>query len=200
MFEPGIRASSTAATDRRRHGIEDPISYRELRTDETVLLGTIDRSERIDAIYRIVDGALTLEEAPMDVVGWDPVELAEFVARSDQVIATGGTVLGAWDGDALVGLASLDIGGVGGDRAVVKLDLLYVSSACRGSGIGRELAERVATLARSRGATALYISATPTRRTVDFYLGIGAERVRVPDPKSFALEPEDIHLILPLTR
>ena len=81
----------------------------------------------------------------------------------------------------------------------MKLDMLYVSAGYRGRGIGRMLTEKAANLARSLGATTLYISATPTRATVDAYLRMGAQVLRVPDPASFALEPEDIHLSLPLT-
>jgi GNAT superfamily N-acetyltransferase len=95
-----------------------------------------------------------------------------------------------------VGLGSLDTSGVGGDRAVMKLDHLYVSAGYRGRGIGHVLTRRVRDLARSLGASRLYISATPTRATVDAYLRMGAEMLDSPDPELFALEPEDIHLAL----
>jgi hypothetical protein len=45
---------------------------------------------------------------------------------------------------------------------------------------------------------ALYISATPTRNTVDAYLHLGAMLADPPDPYLLALEPDDIHLILAL--
>src|SRR5437763_5629078 len=40
----------------------------------------------------------------------------------------------------------------------------------------------------------LYVSATPTRGTVDFYMSCGFEPLVTPDPELFALEPDDIHL------
>jgi hypothetical protein len=55
-----------------------------------------------------------------------------------------------------------------------------------------------ANLARSLGARVLYISAAPTRRTVEVYLHMGARLLEAPDPELFAREPEDIHLALSL--
>ena len=52
--------------------------------------------------------------------------------------------------------------------------------------------------ATALGATALYISATPTRNTVDAYVRIGARLADPPDPVRLAREPDDIHLLLPL--
>ena len=60
------------------------------------------------------------------------------------------------------------------------------------------LTKMLADQARSLGATALYISATPTRGPVDAYLRMGARVMAVPDPQLLAAEPEDIHLRLGL--
>jgi hypothetical protein len=40
----------------------------------------------------------------------------------------------------------------------------------------------------------LYVSATPTRGTVDFYVSQGFTPLATPDERLFALEPEDIHM------
>jgi len=47
---------------------------------------------------------------------------------------------------------------------------------------------------RKRGAKQLYISATPSEHTVDFYLRLGCRLDLEPDSELFELEPEDIHL------
>ena len=39
----------------------------------------------------------------------------------------------------------------------------------------------------------MYISATPTQHTIDFYLRLGCQVTNEPDPELFAQEPEDIH-------
>lgn len=88
---------------------------------------------------------------------------------------------------------------MGGKNTVMTLDMLYVSAEYRGRGIGRRLTEMVASQARALGATTRYISATPTRRTVDAYLRMGANVLRSPDPEMLAREPDDIHLVLSLT-
>jgi hypothetical protein len=56
------------------------------------------------------------------------------------------------------------------------------------------LAER----ARALGASGLYISATPTRNTVDAYRRMGASVLARPDPDLLAREPDDVHLLLPV--
>ena len=49
---------------------------------------------------------------------------------------------------------------------------------------------------RTRGRReALYVSATPTENTVDFYLNRGCMLAPEPDTKLLAAEPEDIHLL-----
>lgn len=176
----------------------DPILYRELEPHEAELLRAIDRSERIEGIYRNVDGALRLEERRETVSAWEPAELTALVARLQALMASGGKAFSAWDGSRIVGIGSLETSGVGGDRSVLKLDILHVSAGHRGRGIGRRLTELAAERARSLGARSLYISATPTRGTVDAYLRMGAAVLASPDPALLAREPEDIHLGLSL--
>jgi hypothetical protein len=56
----------------------------------------------------------------------------------------------------------------------------------------------VKTLAKEKGAQLLYISATPSQHTVDFYLKQGARLASEVNPVLFKLEPDDIHLELVL--
>jgi GNAT superfamily N-acetyltransferase len=174
------------------------ITYRELRPHEADLLGTIDRSELVEGIYRRVGGELQLEAVRQRVASWAGSELDGYVSRLRTVMASGGRAHAAWHASRLVGIGSLALSGSRGVRTLFQLDMLYVSAEFRGRGIGRQLTRRVAGEARSLGATTLYISATPTRGTVDAYLRMGAELVTHPDPELFAREPEDIHLLLPL--
>jgi len=48
--------------------------------------------------------------------------------------------------------------------------------------------------AREQGAKQLYISATPSENTVNFYLRLGCRVTAQPDPELLELEPKDIHL------
>ena len=45
-------------------------------------------------------------------------------------------------------------------------------------------------------AKKLYISATPSKHTVDFYMSLGCKSASEINPELFELEPEDIHLDL----
>jgi predicted N-acetyltransferase YhbS len=172
--------------------------YRDLAADELQLLATIDRAEFIDGHYVVEHGSLRLIEDSITVDGWHPATLEELVPRLHATHASDGLVLGAWHDDALVALASLDLGPVGVDLTVMKLDVLHVDVHHRGQGIGHRLVELVAERARGLGASALYISATPTRNTVDAYMRMGAVLAETPDPHLLELEPDDIHLLLPL--
>ncbi|HUG64830.1 MAG TPA: GNAT family N-acetyltransferase [Gaiellaceae bacterium] len=110
----------------------------------------------------------------------------------------GGVFRGAFDGDALVGVAVLDTKLIDSARDHLQLLYLYVSRSLRGQGIGRKLFAEAADAARALGAKALYISAVPTENTVNFYLRLGASLVVAPDPDLLDAEPDDVHLTYPL--
>jgi predicted N-acetyltransferase YhbS len=174
------------------------LTVRDLEPGEFERFGEIDRSERIEAQYVAEGGSLRLVAADIDVLGWFPSEVEGYIARLHAVHEAGGSVLGAFDGSALVAVASLDVSPVESIPPAMKLDLLHVSAPHRNRGIGKELTRILAGRAQRLGAEALYISATPTKNTVDAYRRIGAHVLESPDPELLALEPEDIHLLLPL--
>ena len=171
---------------------------RELTPTGFDALATIDRSERIDGHYVLDGDALRYVAAPVEVAGWSPGHADELVARLHEIHAAGGVVVGAWHGEALVGLAALDVRAVGGDPRVMDLAVVHVSRAHRGQGVAKHLIAVLSARAAALGAAALYISATPTRNTVDAYRGVGARLAAPPDPELLAREPDDIHLVLPL--
>ncbi len=73
-----------------------------------------------------------------------------------------------------------------------------MSRDSRRTGIaGRLVAELRAETLR-RGARRLYISATPSESALGFCLSLGAEPAAPVDEWLFALEPEDVHLVLGL--
>jgi N-acetylglutamate synthase-like GNAT family acetyltransferase len=70
-----------------------------------------------------------------------------------------------------------------------------VSRSQRRKGIASLLTEEVARLARADGASRLYVSATPSVSTVEFYRSRGFELTDEPNEELFALEPDDIHMV-----
>lgn len=170
------------------------VSIRELLRDEVELVWRIDRSELVDGVYHVEDGGLVLEPAHHDVKGWPPSDIEIYTPILIDCYERGGTFLGAFDGGEMVGVAVLENRLIGrrGDR--LQLKFLHVSRRYRGRGIGKELFERSAARARKAGARALYISSTPSKNTIRFYLNLGCRVAGEVDPDLFALEPEDIHL------
>jgi predicted N-acetyltransferase YhbS len=84
---------------------------------------------------------------------------------------------------------------MGQDRDQLQLVFLHVSHDYRKRGLGRRLFEQAVERARELMAEWLYISATPSQNTVDFYLHLGCEVAEEVDEALYALEPEDIHMV-----
>jgi hypothetical protein len=63
-------------------------------------------------------------------------------------------------------------------------------------GLGGRLVDESKMAAKNFGAGKLYISATPTTNTVDFYLRLGAVLTKELDLELYQREPDDIHLEL----
>ncbi len=170
------------------------IESRLLRRDSLERIWEIDRREVIETVYGLVDGALALRPEHHDVKGWPPGEPERYTPILYDCFDRGGWFHGSFDGPKLVGVAVLDGRFIAGDRRQLQLAFLHVGSGYRDRGLGRELFRLAADEARRRKARELYISATPSQHTIDFYLGLGCALAREPDPALFALEPEDIHL------
>lgn len=170
------------------------IEGRELSRDEIKGVWAIDRSEVIEAAYRLVDGALVLERVHYDLRGWPPGEDAKYTPILEACYDRGGWFYGLFEDDKPVGAAVLDNRFIGRNKDQLQLEFLHVGSSYRGQGLGRALFERAANEARKRGSRHLYISATPSEHTIGFYLLMGCRVTAEPDPELFALEPEDIHL------
>ena len=165
-----------------------------LSRDEIREIWQIDRSESIEAVYYFVDGALILEPEHHDVKGWPPGEAEKYTPILEACHDRGGWFYGLFDGPRLIGAAVLESRFIGQGRDQLQLKFLHVSSDYRDRGFGKELFRLAATEACKRGAKSLYISATPSEHTIDFYLRLGCTLVSKPDPELFELEPKDIHL------
>ena len=74
------------------------------------------------------------------------------------------------------------------------LYFLHISNNFRGKGVGQALFKIALMEARKLGATKLYISASPSKPTTDFYLNLDCQLATEIIPELFEREPEDIHL------
>jgi len=168
---------------------------RRLVRDEVELIWTIDRSEIHSHIYVLSEGQLVRTPKYFEVPGWREDAAEKETPVLLDCFDRGGTFLGCWDAGALIGVCVLESARVGRLRDQMQLAYLYVSRTYRGRGVGMRLFEAAVTLAREAGANALYVSATPTENTIDFYLNRGCILAPEPDPRLLAAEPDDIHLL-----
>ncbi|MEE1946625.1 GNAT family N-acetyltransferase [Pedobacter sp. KR3-3] len=169
-----------------------------MQADELYRLAEIDRSEAIEASYQLQNGQLVLIADAQLATGFTAEELSELMQRQSELLQAGGKIMGAFEQDKLVGMASVALPLFGRDKSYCKMDILYVSRPHRGQGIAKQLLHSIKIIARTFEASHLYISATPTQHTVDFYLAQGAQLATEINPQLWAMEPDDIHLELPL--
>lgn len=167
---------------------------RALTRDEIASVWRIDRSESVEAVYRVVDGALVLEPHRHEATGWPPGEAKTYTPILEDCFDRGGWLYGRFENRTLYAVVVLECRFMGKARDQLQLKFLHVGRSHRDKGVGKELFLLAAAEARARGAKRLYISATPTEHTIHFYLGLGCTLASTPDPELFALEPEDIHL------
>lgn len=174
------------------------MKIRELTREELPDLWKIDRAELVNHVYHHRDGELVLVPEFYDTRGWPPGEPELYTPLLLDAVDAGGTCYAACEGEELIGAAVLEGRFIGPEQDRLQLKFLHVSQQHRQSGLGRMLFEKAAEKAKERGARRLYISATPTENTVQFYLRRGCRVAEWLDPDLFALEPEDIHLDLEL--
>lgn len=176
----------------------DPIiEYRALAASELDRVDEIDRSEVIHQNYRLRDGDLVAEDDYWDGHAW-PGWTDDNRTRMRRCLENGGSAWGAFEGQRLVGIAVLDGLRIGSALDCLDLYFLHVTNGYRGSGIGHQLVRLVVTRARELGARRLYVSATPSVNTVSFYRRQGFDLASEVDPELYELEPEDIHMDMPL--
>jgi predicted N-acetyltransferase YhbS len=171
---------------------------RPLERQELPRLWEIDRREYIASIYRLVDGALVLDRHDFEVPGWAPGNREHQEPILLDCLEHGGSAWGAFEGDVIAGGAVLERRFMGSAKDTLQLKWLHVGRDYRKQGLGTALFEKAGEAARALGAAKMYISATPSENSVDFYIRRGCRLATEVDPELFALEPEDIHLECPL--
>jgi predicted N-acetyltransferase YhbS len=166
---------------------------RRLQRTEIGLLWTIDRRELVERIYEVRDGGLVLRPNFFDIPGWPKGEPGKAMPLLEASYDRGGVFLGVFEGPRLVGAAVIDTRRLGPAADLVQLSFLHVGRDHRRQGLGTELYEAAHAVAAALGAAGLYVSATPSENTVDFYRRRGCLVTPVPNPELLALEPEDVH-------
>ena len=167
---------------------------RALMRHEIKNIWQIDRSEMVEAVYHLVDGSLVLRAERHEATGWAPGKPETDTPILEGCFDRGGWFYGVFDDRKPIGVVVLDSRFIGSRKDQLQLSFLHVSNRYRDGGIGKQLFMAAAAEARRRRAKSLYISATPSEHTINFYLGLGCTVTATPEPELFELEPEDIHL------
>jgi ribosomal protein S18 acetylase RimI-like enzyme len=171
----------------------------ELRARDLDRIGEIDRAESVRVLYVREGRELRPVEAELQIPAWDDAVLAAVKERLAAKLAAGGVLLGALDGERLVGGAVL-----GGERLGIRsqqleVAFLYVSDGYRRRGIATALLDEVCRRAHERGAEELSISASDTGASIGFYLRYGCRPAERAEGELAGAEPTDIALTLALT-
>jgi predicted N-acetyltransferase YhbS len=160
----------------------------------------IDRSEVINNIYYLRDGKLVLESKHYDMHGWPHNEPEQSTPILLDCFDRGGFFWGAFTGELLIGAIVLENRFIGSANDMLQMKFLHVSNNFRKQGLGKKLFLIAVEKALELGAKKMYISATPSENTVNFYLHLGCVLATEIDRGLFELEQEDIHLEYLLNR
>ena len=136
-------------------------------------LDNYPRKQDVKKVYRKLGGEYILEDC-VYTEDWNMEKrrsVAKDISGDDYV-----TYL-AIENDEVVGFIGLKKELI---ESYMILDLMQVSAACRGQGIGRKLFDSGKEEARKAGAEALYISACSSEETIAFYKAMGAELADCP--------------------
>lgn len=157
----------------------------------------IDRSEHVTLTFTVKDGRLDSKNVDWQVPRWHlqgEGEHSVATRRRDwgAILDRGGIMLGAVEGDLLVGIGILLPNLT---ASMAQLAVLFVSNDYRRRGIATRLTAEMIQLAAQSGAKEIYVSATPSGSAVGFYQSQGFRLAEKVHPELFQLEPEDIHMI-----
>ena len=177
------------------------IEIRELGTEDIELIREIDRSEHVDTLYTVTDGRLHSERVEFEVPSWDSEghgdhSAARRITEFRPIVENGATLLGAFTDDRFAGIAIVD---PAFEDGTAWFAFLHVSREYRRRGVASALWAAGAAIAAAAGATSIYVSATPSGSAVGFYISRGCRLATPPHPALFADEPEDIHLVCPIS-
>ena len=173
--------------------VKEKIKYRVLERDEIRKLNEIDRYEIIEEAYYLKDGKLVLKKEYSEIINISDISYVIECYIEDYDY--GGTFIGTFDGDKLVGMGGINGKLYGENKDIIQLSSLWVSNKYRKKGIGRQLTLMLKEKAKQLGAEKLYVSAAPSKSTVDFYRGVGFN-LTTPIIELFEAESEEIHMAM----
>ena len=172
------------------------MEIRLLSREEIEKVRDITRNEVVEQVYYFEGGRLILKDEFHDMKGWNPGELDGCIVHLYDIFDRNGNLFGAFEENKLIGISALESEFMGQDENQLQLYFHQVDSNFRSKGVGGKLFRKAMEKAIGLGAKSLYISATPSKNTIGFYLHMGCRLASEVNLKLFRLEPRDIHLEL----
>ena len=83
------------------------ISIHLMKLEESYRIREIDRSEKIELIYKCMDGNLEEIKAGHECPNWKENDYQDIISRYEYELKNGGTAYGAYKGNKLVGFGVL---------------------------------------------------------------------------------------------
>jgi len=170
------------------------MKIRPLTRAEIPYIWQIDRSEVINKVYHLKNRKLVRKTEHYDLHGWPRGEPERETPILIDCFDHGGHFWGAFEGELLIGAVVLENRFIGSGQDTLQLKFLHVGKNFRKQGLGEKLFLLAVEKANELGAKKLYISATPSENTIDFYLHLGCVLAAEINQELYAQEPEDIHL------
>jgi len=176
------------------------IHYSQLHHSDFNTVNCIDRRDYSDTWCVVKNGAIVSEHREFKHPGFTVAHWNHMMSRFADNVQNGVIILfGAFDAGTLIGLSGLELKKqYGPENNLFNIGPMWISEGYRRQGIGKQLFAMMKQEARNRNIKYLYVSATPVPATVKFYINEGCVLLNKPDPELFALELEDIHLVLTL--
>jgi len=170
------------------------MEIRALEKDGIEDIRKIDRSEVIDQLYYYQNGELVLKKKYCDISGWDPNEIERTIANLYDLYDRSGSIFGLFQDERIVGVVALECKFIGSNNDQLQVVFLHIDKNYRKKGYGKILMNQAKEKAKELGAKKLYVSATPSKNTVDFYMHLGCKLASEINAELYQLESDDIHL------
>ena len=153
---------------------------------------TLDYSESVKENYKLCNNELLLFEYACEIPNLEGSAREQRKSNLSEILQNDGVILNDICCNRIVGIASLKNKLYRKGR--MQLYSLHIDREFRGKGIGKSLFEGIEAIAKEKCAKGLYISASPKKNTIDFYLKQGAIITKDIEEELYREEPEDIHL------
>ena len=167
---------------------------RKLRRNEIAKIWTLDRGEVVENTYSLQNGNLVLQPKHYEILDWPAGQIEKYTPILIDCLERGGTFYGMFQDKELIGVSVLDNKYIGRNKDQLQLKFMYVSRSYRRHGIGKKLFKKTVETANKMKAKKLYVSASPSENTINFYVNLGCRVTQDINQELFELEPKDIHL------